>query len=150
MKNFFWLAMLVVGVVLTNIASAHHSFAMFNRSKVITVTGTVKQLQWGAPHVLLWVVEDPKAGEAGGTMWTIELSTGPGPLARLGWTKYTVAPGERVAVEMHPLHNNEPGGSFMKLTILKTGQAFATGAPPADMDDLPSAPAAYTPSPGSR
>lgn len=148
MKNRLWFALLAVA--LANSASAHHSFAMFNRSQVVTVTGKVQQLQWGAPHVLLWVVEDPKAGQAKGTLWTIELSTGPGPLTRLGWTKHSVEPGERVSVDINPLHSKEPGGSFKKLTILKTGQVFEGGAPPPDMDDLPDLPTAYPAPPTSR
>ena len=150
MKNLLWLALLAVGVGLTSSASAHHSFAMFNRSAIVKVTGKVKQLQWGAPHCLLWLVEDPKPGQAEGTLWTIELSTGPGPLTRVGWTKRSVEPGDRVSLEMHPLRSNEPGGSFIKLTILKTGQVYVTGVPPDDMDDLPEAPSAHPPKPSSR
>jgi Family of unknown function (DUF6152) len=105
-------------------ARAHHSFAMFDLSKVITLTGTIKELQWAAPHVLIWFVEDPKEREG-----DHELSTSPGPLTRLGWTKRSLVPGDRVTVEISPLHSGEPGGAFKKLTILATGQVLTSAAP---------------------
>ncbi|MBI1779377.1 MAG: hypothetical protein HYR63_28935 [Proteobacteria bacterium] len=145
MKRLFWLAMLAIGLPPIGSASAHHSFAMFDRAQVATLTGTVKELQWSAPHVLLWVVKDPKDGQADGTLWTIEMSTGPGPLSRVGWTKRSLVPGDRVTVEFNPLRSGDPGGSFKRLTILKTGAVLATGAPPADMDDLAEPPAAAPP-----
>jgi hypothetical protein len=113
-------------------ALAHHSFSMFDSTKVVTLTGTVKELQWAAPHVLIWFVEDPidgvAASDANGKVWTIELSTSPGPLSRLGWNKRTVSPGDRVTVDINPLHSGEPGGSFKKLTILATGQVLTSAA----------------------
>jgi hypothetical protein len=122
-------------------AFAHHSFAMFDSTKVATLTGTIKELQWAAPHVMIWLVEDPKEGEpaggAGGKLWSVELSTSPGPLSRQGWTRQSVLPGDRVTVEINPLRSGNPGGAFKKLTILSTGQVLASGAVGAD----PNAPA---------
>src|SRR5215212_2665427 len=37
-------------------AAAHHSFAMFDPEKLITQTGTVKELEWTNPHVWLHVI----------------------------------------------------------------------------------------------
>jgi Family of unknown function (DUF6152) len=136
----------VAAVVLASLlgasALAHHSFAMFDSTKIVTLTGTIKELQWAAPHVLIWLVEDPKAGEpagdAGGKVWSIELSTSPGPLSRLGWTKRSVVPGDRVTVDINPLRNGEPGGSFKKSTILATGQVLVSGSPGQDPPAHPS------------
>ncbi len=122
-------------------AAAHHSFAMFDMAKTVKVAATVKELQWTAPHVLLWVVEDPKDGQTEGKAWTIELSTGPAPLSRLGWSKRAVVPGDRVSIELSPLRSGEPGGSFKKLTILKSGVVLESGAPSIDFDNLPAVPA---------
>jgi len=109
---------------------------MFDLSKSVTMTGTVKELQWTAPHVLIWVTEDSKDGPAG-KLWTIELSTGPAPLSRLGWTKRSLAPGDHVTIELSPLRSGEPGGSFRKVTNLRTGEVLTGGAPPPDADNLP-------------
>ena len=35
--------------------SAHHSGAMFDFTKVVTLTGAVTQFQCTNPHVILWV-----------------------------------------------------------------------------------------------
>src|SRR5687767_5966533 len=44
-------------------AAAHHSFAMFDPEKLLTQTGTVKELEWSNPHVWLHVmVPDQAAG----------------------------------------------------------------------------------------
>src|SRR5260370_36695465 len=121
---------------------------MFNMGKVVAVTATIKEFQWTAPHALLWVVEDPKPGEATGNMWTIELSAGPAQLTRVGWTKRSVVPGDRVTVELSPLRSGDLGGSFKKLTVLKTGEELERGAPPPAGDNLPDAPDKANPAPG--
>ncbi|HSD38572.1 MAG TPA: DUF6152 family protein [Rhodocyclaceae bacterium] len=125
-------------------AIAHHSFAMYDPSKPFTLTGTVKEFQWTSPHVLLWVVRDPQAGEKEGVLWSIELSTSPGPLSRIGWTKRSLVPGDRVAVEINPLRNGEAGGQFKKVTNIKTGEVLTTATPDAASAPVatPSAPVA--------
>ena len=149
MNRILWMAALAATLALpAPSVSAHHSFAMFDMAKVAAVTATIKEFQWTAPHALLWVVEDPKPGEATGKMWAIELSTGPAPLTRVGWTKRSVAPGDRVTIELSPLRSGEPGGSFKKLTILKTGTVLESGAPDASADNLPDAPDKAKPAPG--
>lgn len=151
MKRILGIATMAAALALSGTtALAHHSFAMFDLSKVVKVTATVKELQWTAPHVLIWVVEDPKDGQAAGKLWTIELSTGPAPLSRVGWTKRSVAPGDRVTVEFSPLRSGDPGGSFKQLTILKTGEVLMGGAASADSDNLPDAPAKPIPGPAPR
>jgi hypothetical protein len=109
-------------------AGAHHSFAMYDATKLVTVTGTVKEFQWTNPHAILWVYADP--GKTGATeLWSFELSTSPGPLTRLGWTKHSLNPGDKVAVEINPLRDNQHGGSLKKATLLATGQVLTTSAP---------------------
>jgi hypothetical protein len=108
-------------------AAAHHSFAMYDATKLVTITGTVKEFQWTNPHAILWVYTDPKNGKP--ELWSFELSTSPGPLSRLGWTKNSLKPGDKVAVEMNPLHDGEHGGSLKKATVLATGQVLTTTAP---------------------
>jgi Family of unknown function (DUF6152) len=121
-------------------ALAHHSFAMFNPTKIVTLTGAVKELQWTAPHVMIWLVEDPKEGEAaGGKLWSVELSTSPGPLTRLGWNRQSVKPGDRVTIEINPLRSGNPGGAFKKLTILSTGEVLVSGAVGAEVTAQPAA-----------
>ncbi len=70
---------------------AHHSFAMFDRTKVETIKGTVKEYQWTNPHVWIQlVVRDPQ-GQA--VEWSIE-GAGPNMLYRQGWDNNTFKAGD--------------------------------------------------------
>jgi hypothetical protein len=105
-------------------ASAHHSFAMFDFTKVVTITGTVKEFQWANPHVVLWVnVEgkDPKTPD----VWWLEM-TSPGNLTRTGWNRKALSPGDKVVVELNPLRDGKLGGALIKVTNSTTGAVFAT------------------------
>jgi hypothetical protein len=102
-------------------ALAHHSFAMFDSSKVVTLNGTVKEFRWVNPHVSLFVLAD-HAGAAP-DLWSVEL-TSPGNLTRLGWSRKSVSPGDKVAVEVNPLRDGQKGGGFRKLTLVATGQVL--------------------------
>jgi hypothetical protein len=119
-------------------ALAHHSFAMYDQTKLVVITGSVKEFQWSNPHALVWLFKDPTgsapkpgAGAVGsapapeaGELWSIELPTSPGVLRKLGWTKHSLEPGDRVAMEINPLRSGEHGGSFKKVTNLKTGEVL--------------------------
>jgi hypothetical protein len=91
--------------------SAHHSFAMYDSEKVVTVEGTVTEFKWANPHVLLRVM-----AAGAGQLWTMEL-TAPGQLARNGWTHSTLKSGDTVKVKLHPFRDGRPGGSFMSITV---------------------------------
>ena len=118
----------LVDLAAVGAAGAHHSFAMYDATKLVTITGTVKEFQWTNPHAILWVYADsPRPGA--GDLWSFELSTSPGPLTRLGWTKHSLNPGDKVAVEVNPLHDGQHGGSLKKATLMATGQVLTTSTP---------------------
>lgn len=106
---------------LTAPAIAHHSFAMFDPAKVVTLNGTVKEFRWTNPHVSLFV----QAEHAGAApeLWAVEL-TSPGNLTRLGWQRKSLAPGDKVIVEVNPLRDGQKGGGFRKATVVATGQVL--------------------------
>ncbi len=103
-------------------ALAHHSFAMFDFSRTVTLKGVVKELQWTNPHVILWVETTPGAGQE---VWSAEL-TSPGNLTRNGWSKRTLKPGDKVAVDISPLRDGGKGGGFRKAVLESTGQVFTS------------------------
>jgi hypothetical protein len=102
---------------------AHHSFAMYDSTKLVTLEGTVDNFQWTNPHVLLWVTGSTTAGEAP-TLWTVELPTSPGNLKRMGWSKHSLKGGDKVLVELNPLRDGKHGGSFKKATLPASGQVL--------------------------
>ena len=105
-------------------ALAHHSFAMFDFDRTMTLKGVVKELQWTNPHVILWVEATPAAGGAP-EVWSAEL-TSPGNLTRNGWTKRTLKPGDKVAVDISPLRDGGKGGGFRRAVLESTGQIFTS------------------------
>ncbi len=95
-------------------AFAHHSFAMFDADKSMTLEGTVKEFQWTNPHSwILMTVETPEGVEE---EWAIELG-GPGGLARQGWLPRTLTPGMQITATFHPLRDGRPGGQFQAVVL---------------------------------
>ena len=54
--------------------------------------------------------------------WSLELGA-PGALSRRGWGSSTVAPGDKVAVTMHPLRDGSRGGQLRSI-VLPNGQTL--------------------------
>ena len=80
-------------------AESHHSNVAYEVTKVITVTGVVKEFQWVNPHTWLHVVVDD--GKGGKVEWAAE-GRAPGILLRAGWTRSSLKAGETVTVDMSP------------------------------------------------
>ena len=107
----------VAGIVIAMYAApvvAHHSFAMFDASKLVTLEGTVKEFRWTNPHA--WIYLTVADGEGQPALWQIELN-GPSGLARDGWYPKTLTPGMPVTVVIHPLHDGQKGGQFLAVTL---------------------------------
>ena len=109
--------LLLISAALLLLASAplfaHHSMAGFDRTKTVSLTGTVKQFKWANPHA--WIemeIADPKGGT---TTWNVEM-TSPAVLIRAGWKSSVIKPGDKVTVQAHPQITGEPGGIFVSLT----------------------------------
>lgn len=115
-------------------AVAHHSFAMFDFANSVKTQATVKEFRWTNPHVILLVVVPPKPGETE-QEWSLEL-TSPGNLTRLGWSRKSFAPGDRVDLEFDPLRDGKHGGAFKKATILATGQVLTSNLREAEKPGL--------------
>jgi hypothetical protein len=102
-------------------AVAHHSFAMFDPGKVVTLNGTVKEFRWVNPHVSLFVLASRPGGAT--ELWSVEI-TSPGNLTRLGWSRKSFKAGDKVVVEVNPLRDGQKGGGFRKATLVATGQVL--------------------------
>src|SRR6185436_13145036 len=97
-------------LMLAGPALAHHSFAMFDYNKDVTIVGDVKELQWTNPHIHLLVnVSDGK----GVAEWDVEGGT-PNNLRRTGWSRDVVKPGDKISVVVHPLKNGSTDGQLVK------------------------------------
>jgi len=99
---------------------AHHSFAMFDQSKTVTLKGQVAEFQWTNPHAFIELT-------VGTDRWSIELNS-PNNLTRQGWRRSTLKPGDTVAVTINPLRNGKKGGLFNKV-VLPDGKTLGDGRP---------------------
>lgn len=106
---------LVTALLLSpSVLIAHHSFAMFDLGKELTVEGVVREVQFTNPHVWLQIMVADSKGVA--REWSIE-SGAPGMMLRSGWKPSTLKPGDKVTVTMHPLKNGNPGGSLVRVVV---------------------------------
>ena len=101
-------------VVMAGAAQAHHSGAMFDRTKEVTITGTVKEFNWTNPHAN-FAVEVMKP-DGSGELWGVEMNS-PNNLVREGWTRTTIAAGDKVSVLINPLRDGKPGGVYVAVTL---------------------------------
>ena len=74
---------------------AHHGTAAFDTSKMVTVKGTVTEFVFLNPHCQVYFEVKNEKGET--EKWQGEL-TAPNKLARAGWTKKTLQPGDQIEV----------------------------------------------------
>ena len=95
-------------------AWAHHSFAMFDQSRQVSLNGTVKDFQWTNPHA--WIEVVVSDGNGGEDVWSVELNS-PNNLIRQGWKRTAMKPGDKVTVVINPLKDGKKGGLFNAVTL---------------------------------
>ena len=88
---------------------AHHSHAMFDMTKELTITGTVTTYSYRNPHVFLNL--DVKNDKGEGTSWAVEMSNITQMQGR-GIFASTFKPGDVVTVTINPLRDGRLGGVF--------------------------------------
>lgn len=119
------LASVLVAVPIS-VALAHHSYAMFDRDKVVKSDAIVRTWEFTNPHATLWVYINDAQGKP--ILWGLE-APGPTQLLRSGWDKDTVKPGDKVTVSVNPLRDGRNGGSLVNI-VLADGRSMNTGGPP--------------------
>ena len=99
---------------LAGVAGAHHSAAGIDRSKTVTLVGTVKEFGWRNPHSYMEIDVPNESGQP--VTWKVEM-TSPAFLIRAGWKSSTLKPGDKVTVKVFPLRDGDPGGLFQSVTL---------------------------------
>jgi hypothetical protein len=118
-------------------AVAHHSFAMFDQTKQLSLKGTVKEFQWTNPHAFIRV----DVAENGATeTWDVELNS-PNNLKRQGWSSSSVKTGDKVTIVLNPLRDlTHKGGLFIAVTLpdgTVLGDATRAGGGPINVPTVP-------------
>ena len=92
-KILFLILNLNAALILSRPLFAHHGTAAYDTSKVVTVKGTMADFRFINPHVQLFFDVKNDKGEV--ENWQAEL-TAPNKLARAGWDKHTLKPGDSI------------------------------------------------------
>jgi len=117
-------------------ASAHHSSAMFDSSRSLTLQGVVTEFRWTNPHASIRVLAGTDAGRE---EWSIEMNS-PERLERAGWRPDTLRAGDRVSLVVHPMRDDTRAGQFMSGTGPRG--PLIDGLPPPPVSALTLSPAA--------
>jgi hypothetical protein len=106
------LAMLVLVMALTT--AAHHSYAMFDSTKRVSLVGKIREFRWTNPHS--WIQIDVPNEQGGTDTWSVECGS-PNDMARHGWRASTLKPGDQATIVINPLRNGDKGGRFVSVTL---------------------------------
>ena len=115
MKTLKWAGMLTGALALGTVSPvlAHHSHAMFDHTKDVTLTGTVTVFEFVNPHASLYLDVKNDKGET--VNYWFEMSNVPNMISR-GIGKTTLKYGDAVTVKFHPLKDGRPGGNYVSIT----------------------------------
>ena len=92
---------------------AHHSFSMFDMERNVTYTGVVVDYRWINPHVHVTVDIKPAPGVEQATVGTWDVEGGStNIMARQGWTRATLKPGDPITLVGHPMKDGSKGISL--------------------------------------
>ncbi len=112
MKNITLTAVLASAIALavSSPAWSHHSHAMFDHEKEVTIKGTVTDWVFRNPHVFLYVTAKNETGET--VKYSVEMSNITN-MIKVGFSATTFKAGDQVTVTMHPLNDGRPGGNYL-------------------------------------
>jgi hypothetical protein len=100
---------------------AHHSGAMFEEKKTITVEGVVREFQYTNPHSWLLVDVTDKDGRV--TTWGFE-AEGPSTLQRAGIRPGDFKAGTRLTITGRPMKDGRPAAAWEHAVRTSDGKKF--------------------------
>jgi hypothetical protein len=104
---------------------AHHGTAAYDEVNPVTLKGTVTEFIWANPHSQIkFNVQDEKGNIV---HWVAE-AFAPGKLARDGWTRNIVKPGDEVTVTISPAKDGTREG-LLRLLVLPDGRQLGPDTP---------------------
>ena len=122
-------------VMMTAPAIAHHSFAMFDQTKEITLTGTVREWHWINPHTHLILDVEPGPGVDPSMVGEWDVEGASTNIMRVqGWSSSMVKPGDKVSVTANPLRNGQKGATLFYVTLQDGKRVYNDVARPKKAD----------------
>ncbi len=93
-----------------SLAMAHHSYSAFNVTTERVIVGTIKKFDWSNPHTWAWI--DVPNEQGGVDTWGVE-GMSPNYLARRGWSRTTLKPGDKLTLTIRPMKDGSKGGMWV-------------------------------------
>lgn len=101
-------------------AVAHHSAAMFDHERTVTLEGVVKEFQYVNPHV--WLIVDVTKEDGSVQTWGFEGNHRAG-MIRAGIFMNDLSPGTKVTVTANPMKDGRPAGTWVTV-VREDGTVF--------------------------
>ena len=114
----FFLVLAATVIAGLPLAAHHGRGSTFDMKKQLTLKGTVSQVKWQNPHVLISIDVKDEAGSV--VTWTFENSN-VHTLATQGYNRNTLKIGQPVTAVLNPAANGAPLGIIVKV-ILEDGR----------------------------
>jgi hypothetical protein len=100
---------------------AHHSAAMFEEKRTVTVEGVVKEFQYSNPHS--WLLIDVKDKDGKVTTWGFE-AEGPSTLQRAGIRPSEFPIGSKVTMTGRPMKDGRPAAIWVLAVRASDGKKY--------------------------
>ena len=114
-----------LGILVSSPLRAHHSFAPYEPTQQIKLSGVVTDFRWANPHV--YIEMDAKDAKTDASRhWLVECAS-TSILNRVGWKFNMIKKGDRITVIASPLRTGEQGALLKQIT-LADGRKFSNGA----------------------
>lgn len=95
-KNVAYVLAVALALLITCMpTSAHHGSSNYDLSKSVSVKGTVKQFEFINPHSAIYL--EAKDDKGNTEQWLVEADS-PNNLARAGWNRDSLKPGDQVTI----------------------------------------------------
>lgn len=122
-RTVLWSVVLMISMVAS--ARAHHSFAVYDHTRTLTLSGTVTKFQWTNPHGFIEMDVTERDGST--KHFSVEL-TSINMMQRVGWRSNMIKPGDKVKVVVAPLLSGDPVGLGLEV-VLADGKTMALPVP---------------------
>jgi uncharacterized protein YdeI (BOF family) len=101
-------------LMVTGQTFAHHSEAMYDQTREITLTGTVTEFRLTNPHIQ--ILFDVKTDQDDIEHWS-SIGDNPVNVRRRGWNRNTIKPEDQIAISGHPARDGRPLMSTSKIVL---------------------------------
>lgn len=103
----------MIALVMTLVTlSAHHSTVAYSENSIVITNATITKVLWASPHIILTFDAKEHRGSPSG--WSTETGS-PGSVARVGWNRNSVKPGDKVTIELYPARNGAHVGRLKRV-----------------------------------